>query len=255
MREIGHRLGVDLRRVPLQQDLEIGGALAPGLAALPPIAFEIIGGGGEYVGDAVNEIAAAVAVVIDGVFEIGRRQELGLANLAGPSAAHFAGAHVAAVDDAQRIQELGPEFVRAAAIVGQRRQRAKGRESARVGAEVGFEAPDGDNDRARHSVLLLDAAEDRAVLLKKPCPAPQPGRHHAAGKLLEALVKDSLRVIARDDRMIIGHRAQRRLDRALGNALRRRLLLDPVEPGAEVAAAGCRRRAGRRHHRPKPQHH
>ena len=37
--EIGHRLGVDLRRVPLQQHLEIGGAFAPRLAALPAVAF------------------------------------------------------------------------------------------------------------------------------------------------------------------------------------------------------------------------
>src|SRR5208282_1878142 len=230
-----------------------GGALAPGLAALPAVAFEVIGGGGEHVGHTVNEIAAAVAVVIDGVLEIGRRQELGLADLAGPGAAHVAGAYVAAVDDAQRIQELGPEFVRAAAIVGQRRQRANGRESARVGAEVGFEAPDGDDDRAGHSVLLLDAAEDRAVLLEKPRAARQPRRHHAAGKLLKALAKDSLRVVARDDAGVVGHAAQRGLDRVLGDVLRGRLFLDPFKPGAEIAAARRRRRGGRHHRGAKPK--
>src|ERR1700752_4360372 len=35
LREIGDRLGIDLRLVPLQQHLEIGGAFAPGLAGLP----------------------------------------------------------------------------------------------------------------------------------------------------------------------------------------------------------------------------
>src|SRR5215472_12393862 len=93
--EISDRLGVDLRRIPLQQHLEIGGAFAPGLALLPAIAFQIIGGRGERVGRIVNEIAA------DGVFQIRRRQKLRLADLAGPGAAHLGRAHVAAVDDLQ----------------------------------------------------------------------------------------------------------------------------------------------------------
>src|SRR5215472_15200033 len=74
LREISDRLGVDLRRIPLQQDLEIGGAFAPGLATLPAIAFEVIGGRSERIGRIVNEIAA------DRIFQIGRRQELGLAD-------------------------------------------------------------------------------------------------------------------------------------------------------------------------------
>ena len=48
--------------------------LQPGLAALPAEADQEIGGGGERVGNAVDQIAAAVAVEIDGVLEIvGRR--------------------------------------------------------------------------------------------------------------------------------------------------------------------------------------
>src|SRR4029077_5021254 len=82
--EGGDGLGVDLRRVPLQQDLEIGRAFAPRLAALPAIAFQISPRRGKHVGPAVDEVAAAVAVVVDGEFQIGRRQELGLADLAGP---------------------------------------------------------------------------------------------------------------------------------------------------------------------------
>src|ERR1700689_5121654 len=85
--EIGHRLGIDPRRIPLQQHLEIGGAFAPWLMRLPAVALQIIGGRGEHVGYAADQIAPAAAVIIDGVFEIGRRQELRLADLAGPGAA------------------------------------------------------------------------------------------------------------------------------------------------------------------------
>ncbi len=88
--EIGDGPGVNLRRIPLQQHLEIGRALAPWLAALPAIAFEIVAGRSKHIGHAVNEIALAIAVIVDGVFQIRRRQELGLPDLAGPGAAHFA---------------------------------------------------------------------------------------------------------------------------------------------------------------------
>src|SRR5580692_1904917 len=63
--EGGDGFGIDLRRVPLQQHLEIRGAFAPGLAALPAVAFEIIRRRGQHVGHAMDEVAAAVAVVID----------------------------------------------------------------------------------------------------------------------------------------------------------------------------------------------
>src|SRR5271155_1305107 len=64
--EIGHGLGVHLRRVPLQQHLEVCRAFAPGLAALPAVAPQIVAGGREHVWHAVNEIAVAVAVIVDG---------------------------------------------------------------------------------------------------------------------------------------------------------------------------------------------
>jgi hypothetical protein len=66
----------------------------------------------------------AVAAEADGVFHIGRRQELGLADLAGPVAPHVGGGHGAAVDAAQCIHELGLKFVAAPAIIGERRHRA-----------------------------------------------------------------------------------------------------------------------------------
>src|SRR5581483_8879222 len=59
LREIGDGLGVNLRRIPLQQHLEVRRSFAPRLALLPAIAFEIIRGPGEYVRHAVDEVAAA----------------------------------------------------------------------------------------------------------------------------------------------------------------------------------------------------
>jgi len=92
--------------------------------------------------------------------------------------------------------------------------------------------------------LLLDPAEDRAILLEKPLAARQPRRHHAAGKLLETLPEHTLRVVARDDAGVVGHPAERGLDRTLEGALRGRFFFDPVKPSAEIAAAGCGCRQG-----------
>src|SRR5271167_1067519 len=117
--EIRDRLGVDLRGVPLQQHLEIGRAFAPGLAALPAVALEIIRRGGKHIRHAADQIATAVAVIVYGIFQIGRRQELGLSDLARPGTVHVAWAHVAAVDNAQRGDEFAAKLVRPAAIVGQ----------------------------------------------------------------------------------------------------------------------------------------
>ena len=78
-------LGVSPRLVPLLDGGEVPLPLAPALAALPAVALEIIGGGGEHVGHATNQIGMSPAVKIDGVFHLGRRQELGLADFAGQS--------------------------------------------------------------------------------------------------------------------------------------------------------------------------
>src|SRR3984885_14332862 len=145
--EGGDGLGVDLRRVPLQQHLEIGRAFAPRLAALPAVAFEIIRRRGQHVRHAVDEVAAPVAVVVDGEFQIGRRQELGLPDLAGPGAVHVGRRHVAAVDDLERGKYLAAKLVGAAAIVGQRNQRTYGGEVAVAGAEVGLQSPDANETR------------------------------------------------------------------------------------------------------------
>src|SRR5215472_535343 len=222
--EISDRLGVDLRRIPLQQHLEIGGAFAPGLATLPAIAFEVIGGRSERVGRIVNEIAA------NRIFQIGRRQELGLADFAGPGAAHLGRVHVAAFDNLQRGDQFAAEFVRPAAIVSERRQRADGRIMPAVGAKIRFHSPDRNQHRAGHAILLLDTAERGGILQHHPPAAPHPRRHHAPRELVEALPEYALGVIAGDDARIVAHAAQRRLDRRLRNAFAGGLLLYALQP-------------------------
>ena len=179
----------------------------------------------------------AVAVVIDRIFQIGRGQELGLADSPAQAPCMSARRHVAAIDDLQRRDQFAAEFVRPAAIVSERRQRPDGRKLSRIGAEVGFQPPDRDDDRARHAVLLFDAAESRAVL-RRSCGARQPRRHHPAGKLLEALPEHALGMIACDDGRIVGDGRQRRLDSPLRDAGTGGFLLDALQPGAEIAAAG-----------------
>ena len=65
---------------------------------------------------------------------------------------------IAALDDAQRIHQLGAELVGAAAIIGQRRQRANRREFPGVDAEIRLQSPDRDQHLAGHAIGLLDAA-------------------------------------------------------------------------------------------------
>src|SRR5207253_4077030 len=81
--KIADGLAIDRGPVPLAHRFEIGGALAVGRAHLEAGGVQQIGGGGEHVGHGVAEIDVAVAVEIDAVFDVGRRQKLRLADLAG----------------------------------------------------------------------------------------------------------------------------------------------------------------------------
>ena len=53
--------------------------------------LHVVRGGADHVGVVAEQVDAAVAVVVDGVVEIARRQELRLPELAGPRADHLGG--------------------------------------------------------------------------------------------------------------------------------------------------------------------
>src|SRR6202521_576185 len=77
--EIRDRLRIHLALVPLLDHGEIRAAGLPFLAALPAITGKVVRGRSQHVGRAAQEVAAAVAVEIDRVLDVGRRHELGLA--------------------------------------------------------------------------------------------------------------------------------------------------------------------------------
>ncbi len=128
--------------------------------------MQIIGGGGERIRDAVDQVAVAVAVEIDAVFDVVRRRELHPAEFAGPVASHLINGLVAALDDLERVEQLLAEFVAAPAVISQGRQRRQDLELAEQRTVIALEAPHRGDDLARHAIGLLDAAEQRAVLVE-----------------------------------------------------------------------------------------
>src|SRR4029079_9147215 len=183
----------------------------------------------------------AVAVEIDRVLEVVGCGELHAAEFAGPVADHVFDVLVAAFDDAQRIEQLLAEELRPSAIIGERGDRAQNIVLAEVRAEVAFQSPESRQHRRGHAVFLLDAPEQRAVLLHLVLPAVNAAAtDHAIGELQECLVENRLAVIAPDDGRVEDHARRRRRDDPRRDTLRGRLLLEILEPAlvADVGTAG-----------------
>lgn len=113
---------IDFSFIPLAYDAVIRGARLPRRAALPTVARQEIRRRSKDIGNAVHQIAVAVAVEVDRIANIGRRKKLRLTDLSGPTAAQLAWRQVTASDNADRIQKLTGEEFGAAAIVGERRE-------------------------------------------------------------------------------------------------------------------------------------
>ena len=187
----------------------------------------------------MDEIALAVAVEVHRELHIGRRQELGLPDLASPVAAQFGRRHVAAVDDAKHVEEFPAKLVGPAAIMCERRHRADDGELALIDAEVGFQPPDRGEHRRGDAELPFNAGEGRRMLRKQRRTFAQTvGRDHSPGKLLEGLGEDTLAAVAGQRHGVVDHAVQRRCYGPLGNALRRRLALEFRKPCVEFPAAG-----------------
>ena len=170
-----------------------------------------------------------------------RRQKLRLAEFAGPGADHFLRREIAAVDDLQRRDGFVLEHLGAAAIIGQRHQRAQRRQIAHVGAEIAFESPERGDHRRRHAIFLFGARERRlvgpdtclALLHAIVC-------RHAAGEFGEHLAEHALAAVAVDDALVVDHAGRRLRDRALRHATRDRLLLQFSEEAVERQAVVTR---------------
>jgi len=195
--------------------------LQPGLAPPPAVLGEQVRRRGEHVRDAMDEVAPTVAVEVDGVFEIRGRRELRLADFAGPGADHLGRRKVAALDHPQGVEQLLAEHLGTSTVVGERHQRAQHRQIAVVGAEVGLQSPEGDDDRRRHAELLLDAREQRGVAFDPARTGLQPmAVRHAAGELQEALLENFLSAVLVDDALVERRIGKRVFEGGAANALR-----------------------------------
>jgi hypothetical protein len=125
-------------------------------AALPAIRLEQVGRGREHVRHATSQVDMAVAVIVDAVVDVGRRQELGLAELTGIDTDQLRQGEIAALHDLQRGDELALEQLGAAAVVRQRRNGAHHRQLAHVArAKIALQAPDRDAPKLAGYAALL----------------------------------------------------------------------------------------------------
>ena len=151
---------------PGQRDIEAGRQfhlVAPRLAGAPAGALEVVGGGGQRVGDAGHQVTATVAVAIHGDARIGAGHELGLAEGAGPGTGEVRVDQVAGGQQRQQGQEFAAEELLAPAFAGQGGQRHPQRALAGNPAEVAFHAPHRDHGFGIHAVLVCDARQQFAV--------------------------------------------------------------------------------------------
>ena len=110
-----------------------------------------------------DDVAAPVALEVDGKAQEGRGHELRLPERARPGSVELVGRHVAAVDDLERRHQFGAEIVGAPAEAGKRGQRLHERAGPHLLAEIQLHAPDRRQYVAADPELLL-RAEKRARL-------------------------------------------------------------------------------------------
>src|SRR5690242_12005789 len=115
--------------------------LQPWLASLPAKCDQEICRRSECVRNAVDQVAAAIAVKIDRVLEIVGSCELHSAEFARPIADHVFNALIAALDDTQRVEQLLAEEIRPTAVVGQCGDRAQDIVVPEIAPEVALEPP------------------------------------------------------------------------------------------------------------------
>jgi hypothetical protein len=95
-------------------------------------------------------------------------------------------------DTSPRCKKLGLEFIGAAAIKGECRQRPQSRRIAIDGVEIRLEPPNRDDHWGRYTIGLLDPGEGRAILLNQASPSVQArGIDHPTGELFETLVENT----------------------------------------------------------------
>ena len=198
------------------------------------------GGGGEHVGHRVAQIDAAVAVEIDAVFDVGRRQELRLPDLAGIGADQVTQGKIAALHDLQRREQFALEQLGAAAIMREGSQRADHRKLAHVAlAEIGLQSPDRDQDLPGHAEPRLDPRQQCRVTGQHR-PAAIDASRADAGRdiLLEGLVESvALAAVEIQHGRVIADACEGGADHVLRDAGGPRIRRHARQKAVEVAAA------------------
>ena len=96
------------------------------------------------------------------------------------------------------------KHLRAAAIVGQRHQRAQRRQVAHVGAEIAFQSPERRDHFRRHAVLLFRARKRCRVGLDAGLALLHAGdRRHPPREHREHLAEHALAAVAVDDALVV----------------------------------------------------
>ena len=165
-----------------------------------------------------------------------------MADFAGPGAAHFFGLQITALNEFKGGHQLRAEFFRPAAIPGQGGKGLNRRQVARVGAEIGFQRPEGNNDRSRNTKLFFNAGKGGLVFLDQFRPVLDAViGDHAGLKFQKALGEDILRPVFLDDAGVIGggiENGERLPAYALGGGLLVKGL-DEAGKATAIVSAGC----------------
>src|SRR5205823_6838890 len=143
---------------------------------LAPVIFaaidQIARGGTQCIVRLAERGHPAVMIVVDPDVEPYFRHPLGMSHGAGPGSPHLLRRAPAAIDDAQRIDQLGLPIASAARLIpGERRQRWKYRPHMvllheRI-AEGGFDTPQRQQRAAFDAVILFDARKQGFILLQR----------------------------------------------------------------------------------------
>ena len=207
--------------------------LQPGLVGLPTVMDHETAGRCQYVGNTTLEVDMAVTIGIDPTLQEVGGKELDLADLTRPGADHFIDGHIATIKNLESRKDLRAEFFRPPAVEGQGGERSDGVEISHITAKIGFQPPEGGDDRSRHTVALLHLLEDRRMLLhERGALVHAVAGNKARLEIEESLGKNALGPVPFDDRWVIGHAVEDRYGTA-GNAHASGFFLDTCKPARE----------------------
>ena len=175
----------------------------PGHLVRPAVLPQVEGDRCKHVGLRRPDVAAAVAVEVLRVLQVGGRHELGLPERARPRSLELCQIDVTAIENLERAEQLRSEERGAARIVRERRERRDGRPNTGEAPEVRLEAPHRDHDARRHAVALSDVGEQRPVLGEHRLARANQGRREPPLQvLIELECEFGLRAVAFEDRVV-----------------------------------------------------